>query len=298
MPHDQDSHRLSHTDLDEFLRQLALEEETHPDLSQKVIEDYIEGRSNAGDRALVETAMARSGELREEILAYAAIGKRESEFAALVAPRAPARRTTWSPAPAPVKKSLQWPRRPATLLAFCGLLAVAVAAWLLSPVSPIRSPDEPALYAASFDRTLTDEQFEVGVERSSGQEPSFPAPRNQRDAVLMSLFEAIEWRDGDFLIHPTSPEASGEKEYRLTFDLKRQGGTTTWPYKVRLPRDAETPQTAILVFPDLTLHWVETHAWKGRVAFDQDPGQSLFLSVAYRLKGEYHASPPIQIPPP
>jgi hypothetical protein len=183
-------------------------------------------------------------------------------------------------------------------MAFCGLLAVILAAWFLSPLSPIRSTEEPTLYAASFDRTLTDEQFEVTLERSSGQEPSFPAPRSQRDAALMALFKAIEWKDGEFLIHTVPPDVGGEKTYHLTFDLEREGETTTWPYTVKLPGEAENPQTAILVFPDLNLYWVETHQWRGRVAFDQSPGQTLFLTVAYRVGDTYHASSPTEIPSP
>jgi hypothetical protein len=288
---------LTQQDLDRLLEVLALEDGAHSELSSHVIDDYIHGRARIEDQDLVETAMARSGAVREEVLALATIAKRGREFAALEAPCAPLRRGRLGPVVS-LRKSAPWRPRRSHVMAFCGLFAVAVAVWLFTPIPPRPFTRAPALYTVSFDRTLTDEQFETGIQRTPEREPAFPEPRNVRDAALMSFFQTIEWRDGDFLIHPVLPQVGGEREYRLLFELERDGETATWPYGVSLPRDAEEPQTAILVFPDLDLHWVDSNAWKGRVLFRQDAEQRLFLTVAYRVGDQHRASAPTMIPPP
>lgn len=296
MSNEQESCYLNGQDLDELLRMLALEDGAHPAVPPQLVDDYIHGRASAEGQQRIESAMARSSAIREEVLALAAIAKRGAEFDALRPPRAPRRRG--QNAVVGVAQHPSWIRRRTPLMAFCGLLALALAVWLLGPLTPNPFTKSPTLYAVSFDRTLTDEQFETDVLRAPGPGQTLPDARNARDAALLSFFQAVEWKDGDFIIHTVPPASDGERTYHLALELERDGKPATWPYEVRLPKDAKEPRTAILVLPDLTLHWVKSSEWNGRVSFAQDPGQRLFLTVTYRVGSAHRASAPTMVPPP
>jgi len=286
---------LTREELDRLLEVLALEEGPRTELPRTAVENYIHGRAGAEEQARVESAMASSGAFREEVLALAAAAGRGEEFDALQAPRAPRRREAFAGTSPGHPRA--WRRRP-TVLAFCGLVALALL-WVLSPLPPSLPRAPLPLYAVSLDRRLTDEQFERTVQRSADGAQPLPAARNMRDAALLSFFRAIQWKDGEFTIHPVSPETGGQKPYRLDLELHRGKATLPWPHHVLLPQGAEEPHTAILVFPDLLLYWVDSTTWTGRAGLSQRPGQSLFLVVAYRLGNQqYRASAPTRIPPP
>lgn len=295
--HRREQSYLTQRDLDRLLRILALEDRPHTDLPPAAIENYIHGRASVEEEALVESAMAASSAVREEVLALSTIARRGEEFAALQAPPTPVRRG------ASLRVAASTPRRPwalrrPALLASCGLLAL-VLLWVLGPLPPSLPKESTPLYAVSLDRRLSDEQFEPILERAPGATQPLPAARDLRDAALLSFFHAIEWRDGEFEVHAVPPAAGGQKPYDLRLVLHRGRETVPWPYHVLLPPGADQPQTAILVFPDLLLYWVGSNSWNGRAEFHQRPGQSLFLTVAYRLgEGRYGASSPIRIPPP
>lgn len=297
MQQEREQRQLTQGDLDNLLETLALEDYPHEDLPRTTVENYIHGRADAEEKARVESVMATSSTVREEVLARIAITERGEEFAALQAPPAPPRRR------ASRQVVLDGPRRPwmlrrSTVLAFCGVLALALL-WVLSPLPPGVSKQPLPLDVVSLDRKLTDEQFERALERAPGDAQPLPEARNLRDAALLSFFQAVEWKDGEFEIHPVSLPEGGQRPYDLHLELHRGEATVPWPYHVLLPRDAEGPRTAILVFPDLSLYWVDSGTWNGRAEFIQRPGQSLFLTVAYRLgEQRYHAIPPTRIPPP
>jgi hypothetical protein len=288
---------LTQEDLDGILEALALEDGPHEDLPRTSIENYIRGCADAEEETRVESAMAASSAIREEILALVAVAKRGEEFAALVAPPPPPRRRAYGQIVHDNRRR-PWMLRRSAVLAYCGLLALALV-WVLSPLPPSLHKEPLPLYAVSLDRRLTDEQFEPMLERAPGDVQPLHGARNLRDAALLSFFQAIEWKDEKFEIHPVPPPGGGRRPYDLHLELHRGEAIVPWRYHVLLPQDAEEPRTAILVFPDLSLYWVDSNTWKGRAEFSQRPGQSLFLAVAYRIgEQQYHATPPVRIPPP
>jgi hypothetical protein len=294
---DHHSHALTQEDLDRLLAHLAFEAGPHTDLSLRMVDDYIQGRASAEEQSLVESAMASSSGLREEVLALAAIARRGPEFDALQPPHAPRRR---EPPVSVLSLATHrfWRPRRSSILAFCGLTLVGLVLWVLSPLSPNLARENPALYLVSFDRKLSDEQFETSIQRTPDGVQPLPVARNRRDAALLSLFQVIEWKDGQFEIHPLSPVPNGGAKYSLKLELNRVGETASQTFEVFLPREAEEPETAILTFPDLSLHWVGSKAWSGQVRFNQPEGQTLFLVVTYQLRDQYRASVPRMIPPP
>ena len=299
MSNEQKNIRLLNQDnLDALLRILAQEDNFSSVLSSEVIDDYIHGRAKNKDQALVESAMAQSSTIREQVLALTVIAQRGEDFAALEPPSPPPRRGM-SDLQVGVFRGYRFrPPRRAVWLSLPGMAAAALVLWILNPITPSPPTNKLPLYSVSFDRKLVDEQFESDLRRTTNIDGSLPDPRHARDAALLSFFKAIEWQDGEFLIQSVPPEVGGERQYSLVFELGRDEDASSWTYEVLLPGEAEEPQTAILVLPDLDLYWVESKTWDGRVSFRQDLGQTLFLTVTYRAGGQYSASAPTMIPTP
>ncbi len=290
---------LDQGDLDALLKMLAEEDDFSSLLSPAIIDDYVHGRAEGDDQTLVESAMAQSSTIRARVLALAVVAQRGGEFAALEPPKAPPRQGLPDQETDVFRLFRFRPSRRLVWMALPGIAASALILWILRPISHGPPSNTLPLYSAVFDRTLVDEQFEPDLRRTIAPEGSSIEPRNARDAALLSFFQVIEWHGEDFLIQPVPPEVGGTREYSLVFELEGDGdASTSWTYEVLLPGESKEPQTAILVFPSLDLHWVDSTAWDGRVSFRQDSGQTLFVTVTYQVGGEHAASAPTMMPSP
>ena len=67
---------LSRRNLDALLKILSREDDFSSVPSPEVIDDYIHGRAKRKNQDLVESAMAQSSAIREEVLALTAIARR------------------------------------------------------------------------------------------------------------------------------------------------------------------------------------------------------------------------------
>lgn len=255
-----DRERLTITeeDLNELLAHVS-DSGPEPSVDPSLLQRYLDGETAPKETEHVRRLLAKSGALREELLAMDTVARRGLEFQAMKPPVVPARR-----------RSPSRSRRRPVFFALAAVLAVAAGLPLGSRLLQTSGDFAGLTKDGAFDG----EQFEVDGIRSQDTPGLLGPARNAREAALLAFRTRVRWIDGD--IRATFPEPRNPGPGRTRIHLASGEALSA-----EVPPGATGLRVAYLELPGLALFWSPAYEGPADIFLETPRTDRFLLAVVY-----------------